>query len=183
MQQNTIAMYIQKKCAQNDITQPTLHQSREGAPSTKAQSCMFPSALPHFPRNQSFIKPRSSSFLSPVCRRTIVRSYVGRDVQVVLVSLFGQPIVWSISHFLGQPKKLVQSQRLDNFFVHSLEFVCPVFLENWLPSNQRVDKKNCPWLQSLIERFVFRRLKFCKAMKSSPLYRWMILKLEKIKFR
>ena len=97
-----------RKSAQNSITQPTLHQSREGAPSTKAQSCMFPSALPHFPRNQSFIKPRSSSFLRSVCRRTIVRSYVGRDVQVVLVHGLRTPRDEIV--FTAWPKIQSQSQ-------------------------------------------------------------------------
>ena len=43
--------------------------------------------------------------------------------------------------FLVSAKKIVQSQRQDNFFVDSLEFFCPVFFENWSPSNQRLDKK------------------------------------------
>ena len=51
-----------------------------------------------------------------------------RVVHVVLVSLFGRPIVRSISYLFGQPQKIVQSQRRDNFlFVHSLEFLVQSF--------------------------------------------------------
>ena len=39
-----------------------------------------------------------------------------RGVHVVLVSLFGRPNVLSISHFLVSQKKIVSSQRPDNFF-------------------------------------------------------------------
>ena len=54
----------------------------------------------------------------------LIPKQLDRDVHVVLVSLFGRPIVPSIFHFSGVSQKN-----------------CPVFFENWPPSNQRLDKK------------------------------------------
>ena len=46
---------------------------------------------------------------------------VNRGVHVVLASLFGRPIIRSISYFFGQPK--IVSETGQFFFVHSLEFL------------------------------------------------------------
>ena len=62
---------------------------------------------------------------------------------MVLVSLFGQPIVRSISHFYGQPKKIVQFQRQDNFFVQSFLKIGYPLIRNWT-KNQESQQKKCP---------------------------------------
>ena len=55
-----------------------------------------------------------------------------------LVSLFGRPIV--LVFFVGQ-KKIVLSQRLDIFFVHSLEFFVQCFLKIGHSLISRMDKR------------------------------------------
>ena len=66
-----------------------------------------------------------------------------RGVHVVLVSLFGRPIVRSISHFFWSAKRKLSCLRdRTNFFAHSLESFVQSFFENWSPSNQRLDKKS-----------------------------------------
>ena len=44
--------------------------------------------------------------------------------------------------FLVSPQKMSSLRGRTIFFVHSLEFFCPVFFENWSPPNLRLDKRN-----------------------------------------
>ena len=62
-----------------------------------------------------------------------------RGVHVVLVRIIGR----SISHFLVGHKKIVPSQRPDNFFVHSLKF----FVQSFLKIGKNIKKKIKMWLQ------------------------------------
>jgi hypothetical protein len=70
-----------------------------------------------------------------------------RFSHVVLVSLFGQPIVWSISNFFGLKKnEIVQSQRPDSLFLSTiLNFFVQSFLKIGHPFNQRLEKKSREW--------------------------------------
>ena len=65
-----------------------------------------------------------------------------RGVHVVLVSFFCRPIIRSISHFFSHPpKKIVLSQRLDNFCWLSWIF-SSLFLKIGHSLISRFDKKN-----------------------------------------
>ena len=76
---------------------------------------------------------------------------------MVLVSLFGQLIVQSISHFFGRPKNKLSILRDRTIsFVHSLEKFCAVFFDNlslsnmyldWTKKIKRVDKEKFPVLR------------------------------------
>ena len=85
-------------------------------------------------------------FLSS-CTRPL--SYEGRPCGFGL----GRLIVWSIFHFFfGRTKKIVKSQRPDNFFcplswlffVQSLIRGWPIFKKDWTKEIQESGKKNCP---------------------------------------
>ena len=64
-------------------------------------------------------------------------------VHVLLVSLFGIPIVWSISHFFGWPKKIWSTKK--NFGIAKKKF--------GIPKKNLVDQKN----EKLTGKMVYQR--------------------------
>ena len=90
--------------------------------------------------------------------------YKGRGVHVVLVSLFGRPIVRSISHFFGRPRQNCPfSETGQFFFVHSLEFFVQSFLKIGHSLISRVDKK-----VKRVDKKIVRSLKWVNFFWPTP---------------
>ena len=87
-----------------------------------------------------------------------------RDVHVVLVSLFGWPIVQSISHFFGSAKKNCAVSDTGHFF-------CPLsFLKIGHSLISRLDKKKIrDWTKYKFSALWDRTIFFCRTKKNEKL--------------